>query len=65
MTCGYGNNDVGAVLKHLVKISNVFTRGATLFDVENVGMEIRNSCESIYDNNAGLENAGQNKVRAN
>jgi len=34
MAHGVGNNDVGAVLKQisLVKISNVFARGATLFD---------------------------------
>jgi len=32
MTRGIGNNDMGAVLKQVVKISNVFTRGATLFD---------------------------------
>jgi len=29
---GLGNNDVGAVLKQVTKISNVFARGTTLFD---------------------------------
>jgi len=32
MARGVGNNDVDAVLKQVVKISNAFARGATLFD---------------------------------
>jgi len=33
MACGVGNIDADAVLKQLVKPSNVFARGATLFDI--------------------------------
>jgi len=32
MARGVGNNEVGAVLKQAIKISNVFNRSATLFD---------------------------------
>jgi len=32
MARGVGNNDVGAVLKQVVNISDVFARDATLFD---------------------------------